>query len=479
MEEVKPRKRRWIWWLIVPAAVLLLGALTLLFLLGNGGLSARYDDSEAILAAGQGKVRPAVTILPDGSGEMRLGKEDLYWLGRESGISDQIRARLDADSDVTAAGFRISEGRLLVSLGRRVLGRLPLSYQGEMDLRLEDGALVLRTEKVRLGRRLSPGRRFWPGLFREELRIDLTPMGLGEEILGARLEGNALVLDLRGLNAPASGELFPDTELAAVMDYFGDPPGMRPEAAALTAGCGETLSVEELQRFARASGDAPEAMAQALALCRDRSARVLWEDAGTFAREWVWTPLLRRAREIRAEEDAFLAGEQIRYQKLLFAVREMYRSGSLGIGAAGFFNTATSEPVRPDTLSKLSISPTDSRIVFLMSENDSPELSRGDMPPISGVSATSWKSLKELTLFDVVDLGVVLTTEGDIPVLLHRRADGTMVIRQLTQEQFVAVLVAQGIPRVDMDHLPGTGQELELPPGEGQVRTVLLPLRAE
>ena len=118
MEEAKPRKRRWIWWLIVPAAVLLLGALTLLFLLGNGGLSARYDNAGAILAAYPVSSRPAVTILPDGSGEMRLGKEDLYWLGRETGISDQIRDRLREDPSVTEAGFRISDGQLLVSLGR-------------------------------------------------------------------------------------------------------------------------------------------------------------------------------------------------------------------------------------------------------------------------------------------------------------------------------------------------------------------------
>ena len=166
---------------------------------------------------------------------------------------------------------------------------------------------------------------------------------------------------------------------------------MQPAAADLVGGCGGALSVGELQRFARSSGDAAETMAQALALCEDRSARALWEDSGTFAREWIWTPLLRRARAIRAAEDAFLAGEQNRYQQLLFAVREMYRSGALGIEALGFFNTATMEPVRADTLSRLSISSTDSRIVFLLAGEDSTELSRGDMPPISGVWAASWK----------------------------------------------------------------------------------------
>ena len=479
MEEAKPRKKRWIWWLILPAAVLILGALTLIFLLGNSGLSARYDNGAAIRAAYDGKNFPAVEIQPDGSGMLRLGKEDLYWLGDTLGLAEQIRLRLSEDGAVTDAGFRISEGKVLVYLGRRTWRILPLSYRGELDLRLEDGVLVLHPERVRLGARLNPGRRYWPALFREDIRLDLSAAGLAEEVTDARLEGNALVLSLRGIAAPAEGALRPDENMAAAMAFFGEAPGLLPECRELLSGCGGELSAAEAQRFAALSGRAAETLSQVLALCEPSSVPVLWEGAGTFARSVVWNPLIQSAAELRNRVEAFLSGEQSRYERLLFAVREMYRSGSLGIDAGGFFNTATNEPVRADTLSNLSASATDSRIVFLLSESGSGERSVGDMPPISGVRVASWKSLKNISRDDVVDLGVVLTTEGDVPVLLHRRADGTMVIRELTQEQYVAILVAQGIPRVDMDALPVPGGEIERTPGEGWSRTVLLPLPEE
>ena len=178
MEEAKPRKKRRIWWLLVPAAVLILGALALILLLGNSGLSARYDNGDAIRAAYDAKSIPSVTIFPDGSGELRVDKEDLYWLGDTLGLADQIRQRLGKDPNVTAAGFRISEGRVVIYLGRQIW-RLPtLSYRGEADLSLEDGALVLRTDRVRLGARLYPKERFWPELFREDIRLDLRAAGL-------------------------------------------------------------------------------------------------------------------------------------------------------------------------------------------------------------------------------------------------------------------------------------------------------------
>ncbi|MBQ3277444.1 MAG: hypothetical protein IJH47_10435 [Oscillospiraceae bacterium] len=486
MEEAKPRKKRRIWWLLVPAAVLILGALALILLLGNSGLSARYDNGDAIRAAYDAKSIPSVTIFPDGSGELRVDKEDLYWLGDTLGLADQIRQRLGKDPNVTAAGFRISEGRVVIYLGRQIW-RLPtLSYRGEADLSLEDGALVLRTDRVRLGARLYPKERFWPELFREDIRLDLRAAGLEDEVTDARLEGNELVLSLRGLICPAEGELIPDRDVAAAMDFFGEYPGLAKECRTFFSRCGESLPTADVQRFAAGSGRAEEILAQALALCEPSSVPVLWEGADNLTRAMIWSPLITATGEFREGLEQFLSGEQSRYERLLFAVREMYRSGSLGIAAGGFFNTATMEAVRADTLAHLSasaaplsISATDSRIVFLLSDADSSELSLGDMPPIKSVQTSSWKSLKDISRDDTVDLGVVLTTEGDVPVLLHRRADGTMAIRELTQEQLVAVLVAPGIPRVNMDTLPEPDREIQRPPGEGWSRTVILPLPKE
>ncbi len=480
MEEARPRKkRRWIWWLIVPAAVLILGTLALILLLGNSGLSARYDNGAAIRAAYDPKGVPAVTVFPDGTGELRLDKEDLYWLGDTLGLSGQIRDRLEADPRLTDAGFRISEGKVIIYLGRKIWKLPTLSYRGEADLLLDHGALVLRTERVRLGARLYPKEKYWPELFRQDIRLELSPAELENEVTDARLEGSELVLSLRGLTAPSSGTLIPDRDAAVAMDFFGEYPALAPECMELVFGSGDALAAADVQRFASESGRAEEMLAQALALCEPSSISALWEDAGNLSRTMIWSSLIDEIAERREGLEQFLAGEQSRYERLLFSLREMYRSGSLGIDAGGFFNTATMEAVRADTLAHLSASPTDSRIVFLLGDVGCQELSLGDMPPIKGVQTSSWKSLKDISRDDTVDLGVVLTTEGDVPVLLHRRADGTMVIRELTEEQYVAILVAQGIPRVNMDDLPRPEREIERPPGEGWSRTVIAPLPKE
>ncbi len=106
MEETRPKKKRRLWWLLLPAAVLVLAALAVVFFLGNSGLSARYDNGDAIRAAYDESYFPAVELLPDGTGELRLWKENLYWLGEKLGIAQEIREKLSEDKDVTDAGFR-------------------------------------------------------------------------------------------------------------------------------------------------------------------------------------------------------------------------------------------------------------------------------------------------------------------------------------------------------------------------------------
>ena len=481
MEETRPKKKRRLWWLLLPAAVLVLAALAVVFFLGNSGLSARYDNGDAIRAAYDESYFPAVELLPDGTGELRLGKEDLYWLGEKLGISQEIREKLSEDKDVTDAGFRLADGTLTVYLGRREWKILPLSYRGEMSVRLEDGALILHPEGVRLGARMNPPERRWPMLFQQDLRLDLSAGGLAEEVTGIRLEGNTLVLSLRGITYPAEGLLLPDEDLAAAMELFGEASVFPPECRALVAGCEEALPAAVAQQFAADSGRAEETLSQVLALCEPDSVAALWKGRGTLVRNWEWKALIRDIEAVRSRAESFLSAEQSRYERLLFAVREMYRSGALGIDTMGFFNTVSREPVRADMLTNLPISPTDSRIVFLMAPEGSGELFLEDLPQVGTVKINDWFSLTKANILwsDVMDLGIVLTTESGVPVLLYRRGDGAMAIRELTEERFVDILVTQGIPRMDMNTLPAPGRVIERIPGEGWSRTVLLPLPKE
>ena len=90
-----------------------------------------------------------------------------------------------------------------------------------------------------------------------------------------------------------------------------------------------------------------------------------------------------------------------------------------------------------------------------------------------------WRTAKLADTGLQPDLGVVPTTEGGVPVLLHRRADGTLVFRELTEADYVAVLVTHSIPRMEMTELPEPAGEYVRSAGEGWSGAVLLPLPKE
>ena len=58
------------------------------------------------------------------------------------------------------------------------------------------------------------------------------------------------------------------------------------------------------------------------------------------------------------------------------------------------------------------------------------------------------------------DIGVVLTTDGGVPALLYRRSNGEIVVRELSSEQYVDILVSGGRPLINVDTLPEAAEEI-------------------
>ena len=77
------------------------------------------------------------------------------------------------------------------------------------------------------------------------------------------------------------------------------------------------------------------------------------------------------------------------------------------------------------------------------------------------------------------DLGVTLSSEGGVPLLICRRADDTFVLRELDEAQFVSLLVERSNPVLDMAALPAPGEQIERPAGEGWSGAVILTAPSE
>ena len=107
------------------------------------------------------------------------------------------------------------------------------------------------------------------------------------------------------------------------------------------------------------------------------------------------------------------------------------------------------------------------------------EAAPGEMPDLLAVPRKNWLTMeKDLDWKADVDLGVLLTTEGDVPILLYRRADGTLVLREVTEELYVSAMVSRTIPLLDMTALPAM-TEFPGPAGEGFTGAVIAFLAEE
>ena len=455
--------------LLVLAAVLAVGAA--LLIVGGRGLSARYDDISALLISYDIAKAPALTVEGDGVVRIRLTREDIYWYARRYGLLADIRRELK-DSGVDSAGFRIADGKLTVFARYRTWGFLPLSYQSSAALGW-DGGIALQTEKLSFGNHLTIPRSRWPERFARPYVIGaerISPL-----VRDAYLDGDALVLVHEGLADSLTGSLRPDAELLHSLDLFALADGADANVAAFVrAKSGREISPAELREFLAAS-PGEEAMISLLVLSEPETAQALWADADMLTKDMLCAPLLREVQARREELDRQVAAEKAKYEKLLMAVRESYKSGGLAIAETGFVNRTTGQPYDLSALSLLSVSPTDCRIVFLWGSRGGEFCSR-DMPPVSEIARAEKNAMKDRLNPDTAyDLGVALSTGSGVPLLLYRRADDSFVLREIGQTQFVALLVEPSIPVLDTALLPEAGEEIRLPVSEGWSGAVILP----
>ena len=384
------RGKKWIIALLIALGLALTAAAALL-VLGSKGLSARYDDAGALLSDYDRAQTPAVTALEDGGAEVRLTREDLYWYARKYGLLGELRREL-AEAGITAAGFRISDGKLTIFARYRTWGFLPLSYQAAASLSWEDG-LVVRTEKLSFGNHMTIPRGRWPEVFARPFTIPASK--ISPLVRNARLEGDALVLEHEGLARSLRGTLRPDGELLHAMALFGVPSGegeLMEEF--LRSRAGGELAPEEIRALLSAE-DREDALAGLLSLSEEESVSALWEGVDALTTDMLCTGLLNEARARREALETALAAEQTRYEKLLSAVRESYKSGGLAIAESGFVSLATGQPFDPGALTTLSATATDCRILFLYGSKGGEFCSR-DMPLASEVARAGAHVMEEL-----------------------------------------------------------------------------------
>ena len=461
MDRPGPRRKNWILWLGLTLSLAAL-VITALLLLGGDGLTARYDVAEEITAGYDPSAGPALTLEDDGTLTVRLTREDIYWYAQRYGVLDAIRQKL-ADDDASAMGFRLADSRLTVYTRCRVLGLLPLSYRAECAVSWDGSALQLSPERVWLGRRIALPERRWPDLYRTDMVLSLESVTAG--VIDAYLDADALVLRLDGLRSGTFGQLERDRSLLEAMRIFSPPPVYEPVTTWLSALPEDTVPMDQARALCLDAEDVSGAIRELLACSRSESVPSVWEAMDDFVLR-VWGRSLSESAALRRDElDTYLAGEQARYEKLLSAVREMYKSGSLAIGETGFVNAGKTLDL--GSLTSLSATATDCRVVFLWSEDPSAVCCEG-MPCVDDVPRAGRHVMEDILLPGTVyDLGVVLTSEGDVPLLLHRSADGRFILRQISEGLYVSMLVEHSNPVLCMDELAAPALVLERPAGEG------------
>ena len=151
----------------------------------------------------------------------------------------------------------------------------------------------------------------------------------------------------------------------------------------------------------------------------------------------------------------------------------MYKSGSLFIAETCFINAG--KPLDPGSLTSLSATATDCRVVFLRAETHPERIGAYEMPCVDNVKRSGRRVMQGLLIpGETYDLGVVLSSEGGKPLLLHTRSDGSFVLREIDEALYVSALVERSNPIVNADELPEPVRELPRPSGEGWTGAVIL-----
>jgi|GEM_PF-966677 len=476
MEKTRPGRKKWIIRAAILAAAAALVILALLLLAGGRGLTARFDNADEILADYDSASFPTLSLDPDGTAVLRLARNDLYYFARSAGVLDTLREAL-AQRGCTGVGLRLADGSAMVYARCRTLGFLPLIYRARVSMTWQDGQLVFTPEKVWLGSALSLSENRRPELFRSELRVDPGPVA--ESVLGAAVRADALEVRLSGLGEPLTGQLRTESTLLCAAGIYGVAAAEDEGAAALLASAPEgMIPMDAAEALLRSSQNVPETLTCLLAGCTPESVETLWPELEVNYRRSLLARVRQAAGERRAAVESALAAEQTKYEKLLTAVRESYKSGSLAIGETGFVNALTGEPVTAGALTALSASDTDSRIVLLCTLRGSREICLADMPALDDVPRRSRKvDESRFSAADVYDLGVVLTSEGNVPLLLHRHRDGSFLLRVLSDTAYVSALVERGIPVLCVDDFPVPSRVVRRSAGEGWNGAQLLLLK--
>lgn len=437
------RRRRWLA-AVIPAGVLVL-LLSAAFIIGNGGSSAFRDDVDAILAAPHGGDIGELSFADDGSAVVRLHKSDLYLLADEGGVLPGIRRQLRERFGDLDIGLRLTDGKLRVCISRRVLGIVPVSMQAVTSVSWDGTGVVIHAESVLLGSRITLPESLWPDGIRKDLRIDLASTGRTQEIADVYLDGSAAVVETVPLHLPSSDSLCPDEPLLEEIRFFGaDEMTLSAVDLLHRLAGGDLPSEDELPAGSRA-----ELLSWLLALQTGSGDDVMFS---AF--------FLSRSEHIRGDIDEYLASEESKYVKLLTSVRELYKSRALRIEESGFYVIASNKKYDPFAASELSATATDARVVLLTSGSGSPEVSPGDVPVLKSVEWRGRKALDGLDPEHAYDIGVVLTTDGGVPVLLYRRTNGEFIVRELSSATYVDILVSGGRPLIDVDTLPEAASEL-------------------
>ena len=257
------------------------------------------------------------------------------------------------------------------------------------------------------------------------------------------------------------------------MRVFSPPPVDERVVSWLSALPESEIPMDQARELCLGAEDVSASVTELLACSTSDSVPTVWEAMDDFIRR-VWGRTLSESTALRREElDTYLSGEQSKYEKLLSAVREMYKSGSLAIGESGFVNAG--QALDPGALTSLSATATDCRVVFLWADACPEAVCTEGMPCVDDVARAGKKVMEGLlTPGAVYDLGVVLTSEGGVPLLLHRSADGRFVMRQISQALYVSILVDRSNPVLCLDELPAPTLELDRPAGEGWNGAVIL-----
>lgn len=458
----RARSKRKIWLIpaiLLPLLLLAAGIWAIRLHRNAAAPAAGYDRPEELLAAYDVSAFRGAALEVDGTLTVRLEKADIYWFGREYGILEAAEAWLEGleGMQVTGYGFTLGDGTVTAYLGGRQ-GLLPAAYQMEFSVTWEGTRLYFRPEAVYRGSGAELDASHWPAFLSPgtELEVDLAELGISRALQSVRLEDGALVLTAAGLTDEPEAQLWVDTGLIDSLWVFGSGQEDGLGILAFLAELPETaVPMGEALSRVIASGDPEGAMRDLLAGCTQASVEALAEAADPFTREMIGRQLEQESLERRDALWLLAQGEQDKYEKFLTAAREMYKAGLLRICPGGFKNAVTGDAFDLSSLTRtLSAAATDCRLVFLYTEESPPAcICTEDMPPLGRQPRSGKDAVRDMDLERVYDLGILMTAESGMPVLLHYRQDGAFVIREVDQGTYTTWLLASETPVLCADEL--------------------------